>query len=240
MARQFDIATEGAILSQGAGELDPARAAAGCLRAAQRLGTVVASPFEVTGLSSGRREVEVVSKDGITLRASHAIMATGYEMIEGLPAPEVEIVASWAIATKPVSARSFWPRRCLIWEASQPYLYMRSTQDDRILIGGEDMKVSSPDQRRKLIAAKSRRLLAKAQRLLKRDDLELDFAWAGAFAESSNGLPVLRQHPELSRVFTILGAGGNGITFGVIGAAMARAWVEGKRDPDGDLFDGRR
>ena len=35
---------------------------------------------------------------------------------------------------------------------------------------------------------------------------------------------------------TVLGCGGNGITFSVIAASIARYWADGKTDPDATLF----
>ena len=31
-----------------------------------------------------------------------------------------------------------WPDNALVWEASDPYLYMRATLDGRVIIGGAD------------------------------------------------------------------------------------------------------
>ena len=74
--------------------------------------------------------------------------------------------------------------------------------------------------------------------LLNLPTLEIDYAWAGAFADSPTGLPIFKELPGLPGVFAILGCGGNGITFSVIAADVVKAWVKGHRDPDADLFVG--
>lgn len=236
LMQQFGIDRTAAILSEGSAELDPVRTAAGCLRAAQRLGARVVSPFDVARVESSSAGVILHSASGETLSCRNTILATGYEFVAAMPHDGVEIVSTWAIATKPIPADRFWPGRCLIWEASDPYLYIRATADLRVIVGGEDSGLTSPARRARATPAKSQRLLGKARKLLSLEDLEIDYAWSGAFAESSTGLPVLQPVPEFPGVFVILGCGGNGITFSMIGAQLADAWLAGRPDRDAPLF----
>lgn len=238
VAERFRLATTGAILSNGSAELDPARTAAGCLRAAHRLGATLISPCEVTGIENGPDVVRLTTADGGVVTCDKVVIATGYEVIDDLPRDAFEIVSSWAIATKPVAAETLWRDRCLIWEAADPYLYLRTTVDNRILAGGEDSGLVDPKRRAAAVPAKSETLLRKLAKLLQRDDLEIDYAWAGAFADSPTGLPLFKPLRGRPRAFAMLGCGGNGITFSVIGAQVAKAWVEGNRDADANLFLG--
>lgn len=233
---RFGIEATGALLSKGSAEVDPARLSAGCLRAAQRLGAEVVSPVEVVSVEADGDGVRLATTDGATVTCRRAVFATGYEVIGGLPRDRFDIVSSWAIATKPVPLERLWPTRCLIWEAADPYLYLRTTADNRILAGGEDSGLVSPARRQAAIPAKSAKLLGKVEALLGLDGLEIDYAWAGAFAESPTGLPVFGELPGQPGVFAILGCGGNGITFSVIAADIVKAWAEGRRDRDADLF----
>ena len=164
------------------------------------------------------------------------MFATGYEVIAGLPRDRFEIISTWALATKPLSPDALWPERCLVWEVSDPYLYMRTTRDRRILAGGEDSRLNDPDRRDAAIPNKAARLLEKIAELLPGRRLEVDYAWAGAFADSPTGLPFLSPVPDLKNCFAVLGCGGNGITFSVIAAEIVAAWVQGRMDPDADLF----
>lgn len=234
----FEIEATGAILSGGSAEIDPAATSAACLRAAQRLGATVISPCELTAIACGDKQVRLSTNSGGVITCRKAIFATGYEVLDGLPRRAFDITSSWAIATKPIAADAFWPGRCLIWEAADPYLYVRSTTDNRILAGGEDSGLASAARRDAAIPAKAETLIRKVRRLLNMPQLEIDYAWAGAFADSPTGLPVFKALPELRGVFAILGCGGNGITFSMIAADMAAAWVRGRRDPDADLFVG--
>ena len=236
LASTFGIDRTGAIISDGSAEVNPAQLSAGCLRAAQRFGARLYSPHEVTEVHPNARGVDLVTPEGATISARRAIFTTGYTVLPELPRDKFDEVSTWAIATKPLTADTFWPGRCLIWEAAEPYLYLRATRDNRILAGGEDSKLNSPDRRDAATPAKAQRLLAKVRELLPGRRLELDYAWAGAFADSPTGLPYIAPAPELRNCFAVLGCGGNGITFSVIAAEVVRAWVEGKPDPDEKLF----
>lgn len=238
IADQFGIDRTGAILSGGSAELDPARTAASCLRTAQRLGAVVLSPCKIIRAEAGDAGTTLTSEVGSSIKARKVVFATGYEVIKGLPRDAFEIISSWAIATQPLPLEQLWPTRCLIWEASDPYLYARTTADNRILAGGEDSKTSSPARRAASIPHKSKALLKKIQTLLNNPGLTVDYAWAGAFADSRTGLPIIKEIADLPGAMAVLGCGGNGITFSMIAAQIVRQWASGRRDRDSDLFQG--
>lgn len=236
VASAYGIDRTGAIISDGAAEVNPAQLAAECLRTAQRLGARLYSPREVKKVHPHPRGVDLETGDGPMISARRAVFATGYAVIPGLPRDKFERVSTWAIATNPLPADAFWPGRCLIWEAADPYLYVRTTWNNRILAGGEDSKLNSPDRRDEATPMKAERLLAKVKALLPGRRLEIDYAWAGAFADSPTGLPYMAPAPDLANCFAVLGCGGNGITFSVIAAEVVQAWAEGRADPDAKLF----
>jgi glycine/D-amino acid oxidase-like deaminating enzyme len=187
------------------------------------------------GTVDGR--IKVHTDDGPTITCRKVVMATGYETSPGIPRRSFDIVSSWAIATQPISPARLWHERCLVWEAADPYLYMRTTVDNRILVGGEDSALRSPVRRASAIAAKSKKLLDKAVELTGLADLKIDYAWAGAFAENPKGMPVFRPLQELPGSYAVLGCGGNGITFSMIGAQIVSARIAGRTDKDALLFD---
>jgi glycine/D-amino acid oxidase-like deaminating enzyme len=233
---EFEMDRTAAILSGGAAEVNPAQLSAACLRKAQHLGARLYARHDVIKATPDKRGVELETENGAVISARRAVFTTGYEVMPGLPRSKFDIISTWAIATKPIPAKAFWPTRCLVWEASDPYLYMRTTADNRILVGGEDSGLNDADRRQAAIPNKSRRLLEKVCALLPGRKLEIDYAWAGAFADSPTGLPYFSEVEDLPHCFAVLGCGGNGITFSVIAAEVVTRWVEGRRDPDSDLF----
>jgi glycine/D-amino acid oxidase-like deaminating enzyme len=232
----YGIERTGAILSEGAAEVNPVQLAAECLRTAQRNGARLYSPHEVTGVHPRADGVDLETREGAVISARRAVFTTGYAVLPELPRDKFDPVSTWALATKPLPPDAFWSGRCLIWEAADPYLYLRATVDNRIVVGGEDSKLNSPDRRDAATPAKAARLLEKLHKLLPGRRLTADYAWAGAFADSPTGLPYIAPVPGHRNCLAVLGCGGNGITFSVIAAAIARAWADGKADPDATLF----
>ena len=234
--QRYGFDRSGGIVSTGSAELDPVQLTAECLRIAQRKGARVCAPHEVAEIHATPRQVLLATAEGATVTARRAVFATGYETLEQIPADDYEIISTWAIATRPLKPEQFWPTRCLVWEAADPYLYMRATGDNRIVAGGEDAPFESPKRRDRLIGAKSRTVLQKVRELLRDDSLEIDYAWAGAFGDSPTGLPFISEVEGLPNCFGLLGCGGNGITFSMVAAQVALNWAAGKVDPDADLF----
>jgi glycine/D-amino acid oxidase-like deaminating enzyme len=226
----------GAILSSGSAELNPVQLATGCLRLAQRKGARIYAPIDITEIHATSRRVSLATAGSAIITAQRVIFATGYETLKQIPADRYEIRSTFAVATKPLRTEQLWPSRCLIWEAADPYLYVRTTRDNRIVAGGEDEYFDGPKRRDRKISGKAKRVLTKLRRLLGNNDPEIAFAWAGTFAESPSGLPFMGEIEGIPGCLALLGSGGNGMTFAMVAAELAREWMAGREDPDADLF----
>lgn len=236
--RIYGIDRTGAIISEGSGELNPVQLAASCFTAVHKKGGRIYAPFEVISVNAKARGVDIATANGGHVAAKKVIFATGYEVVKGVPKTAFEITSSWAIATKPIAKEKFWPGKCLIWEAADPYLYLRTTADNRVLIGGEDSSLKSPGRRSDAIPSKSEKLLDSLNNLLPGRQFEIDYSWAGTFAESDTGLPYIAPVSGMKNCLSTVGCGGNGITFSMVAAQLALAWVKAEKDPDAALFRG--
>ncbi len=179
--------------------------------------------------------LDIQTSEGFEVRARHAVFATGYEPLKILNMKGHRIISTWAMATPPQAER-LWPSRALIWEASDPYLYMRTTSDDRIVVGGCDEKFSDEEKRDSLIPTKIAAIGRKLSRLLPDVQTHADFAWTGSFGASATGMPSMGVVPGAKRCFAVLGYGGNGITFSTVAAQLVQRAIMGIKDPDEDLF----
>ncbi len=163
-------------------------------------------------------------------------MATGYEFPKSVPIRGHKIISTYAIATVKQPKR-LWPEQCTIWEASDPYLYLRTTPEGRIICGGEDEEFVDEDKRDALLARKTRTLQRKLGKLLPGISTKIDFAWAGSFGQSATGLPIIGPIPRMAHCFAALGYGGNGITYSRIAADVITGALTGNPDVDADLYD---
>ena len=117
-----------------------------------------------------------------------------------------------------------------------PYLYLRPTEDGRVMIGGEDEDFRDPVRRDRLIARKTRVLQRKFAALFPAIRLDVAFSWAGTFGETKDGLPYVDQTPEWPGAWFALCYGGNGLTFAILAAEIIRDAILGKRHEYADLF----
>ena len=165
----------------------------------------------------------------------YVVLATGYELAPFLRPKGYQVISTWALATRP-QKRALWPSRCLIWQAADPYLYLRTTQDGRVIAGGEDEEFADAATRDRLIPRKIAAVRRKLARLMPDLDTLPEFQWAGCFGASGSSMPAIGPVPGMPRCFAVLGYGGNGITFSVIAAQLVRAAILGIADPDAGLF----
>lgn len=229
------IEDRGAIWSAGNAELDPVRLVRGLWRSAGARGAALYAPVEVVDIDCGRRGVALTTAEGAVMRAGHVVLATGYELAPFLRPRGYRVISTWALATRP-QKRALWPSRCLIWQAADPYLYLRTTPDGRVIAGGEDEEFSDADTRDRLIPKKIAAIRRKLGRLMPGLDTEPAFRWAGCFGDSSTGMPAIGPVPGMQRCFAVLGFGGNGITFSAIAAQLVARAILGIEDPDAGLF----
>lgn len=235
LKQRFGIDREAALLGYDNIAADPRRLAAGFLCAAIARGARLHAPEELTGLEARARSVRAQTASERTIRCRHLVFATGYEIPLGLAPKGHSAISTWAIATVP-QPRKLWPEQCFIWEASEPYLYLRTTADGRVICGGEDEDFVDEDARNALIATKTATLRRKLGKLLPQLDTEVDFAWTGTFGASTTGLPTIGALPDHPNCWAVMGFGGNGITYSRIGAEIIRSALAGKPDPDADLY----
>ena len=235
---RYGIHCPGAILSTLAARVDPYRFAARLLRRLQRAGTEVYSHTRVCTLQANSRGVRLQTEAGAAIRCKHLVMATGYASQEWLKQRVACNRSTYAFVSNPVDPEALGVlRKTLVWESARPYLYLRTTLDHRLMVGGEDDAVDAPARRDAQVDPKARKLCQRVARMFQHLPLEPAYAWAGTFAETDDGLPFFGSHPQHGpRVHFAMAFGGNGITYAVLGAELLRAGIEGRRHALTDLF----
>jgi len=224
-----------AILSPGAAVADPVALSRGLLKIAAAQGARLYSPVNVKQVMAARHGV-VIDAGNHFVQARRVVFCTGHETVPGLPSRGTRITSSWAAATAPYTDYPRWLDGTLIWEAAKPYLYLRTTQDGRLIVGGEDAALDSPSYRADTLAAKARRLKQKTQKLFPGLDVEWSHVWAGAFGESNDGLPRIGPVPDMPHCHAVMGFGGNGTIYALIAAQMMPGLLAGRAPADADLF----
>jgi glycine/D-amino acid oxidase-like deaminating enzyme len=234
----YGFAAPAAILSKVAARMDPYRMTYRLLERLQRRGTAVFDRTTIEHLQPRSRGVNLRTTDGFRIDARHVVLAAGYESQHWLEQRVARNRSSYAFISEPMDAGELGPlATTLFWETARPYLYLRGSDDGRVLVGGADDAVDLPARRDRRVQGKSEKLLRQALALFPRAPIRPAFAWAGTFAETADGLPFFGPHPQHgSRVLFAMAYGGNGIAYSMLGGGLLRALVERRRHPLAELF----
>lgn len=237
LREQYSLPYCGAIVSGHAASCDPYLLGHGLLKAAVARGARIYDRTEATEFDEqSTGEVRVPTDRGPVVTARHVVMATGFESQQYLREKVVKFKATYALVTQPLPTTAPWPEDALFWETSRPYLYLRATDDRRLLAGGEDDETHSPVKRDALVEAKAAKILKRVQSMFPDLRLETEHAWAGTFGETKDGLPYIGQSPELPYARFALGFGGNGITFSAMAADVIADELCGRPNADAEIF----
>lgn len=232
----FSIRRNAALQSYGNLTVNPLQLAGGFLLDAVQNGSKIFAPVTAEDIEFGRRGViRIRTKEGPTLSARYVIYASGYE-IPSCVSTSNTVHSTYVIATQPQPTK-LWPKKCLLWEASDPYLYVRTTEDGRVICGGEDEDFENEEKRDALLTSKTSKLEKKLSALFPNLNPTAEFAWCGSFGASKTGLPTIGEIPGMKNCFSIMSFGGNGITYSSIAAELLTAHLSGQADPDADLFE---
>jgi glycine/D-amino acid oxidase-like deaminating enzyme len=230
----FGMISRGALCSPKGAIVDPVQLTRALLRRAEEMGAIVCPRTCVLEWTSDQSGATLVTSRG-TIRADWVVFATGYETPAPLRTESVRLQSTYAITTFPQEEKNAVPG-VLAWDTGQPYSYIRSTADGRIIAGGEDVAFRDAGIRDRLMPGKMRALERRLDALLPEARLETQFTWAGTFADARDGLPRVGRIPGAPRALASLGFGGNGIVFGVLASLILRGIALGEGHEDAELF----
>ncbi|MGA0558762.1 NAD(P)/FAD-dependent oxidoreductase [Larkinella sp. VNQ87] len=228
LSKRFGLAANAAICSSDAAEIDAYHFAHDLLQAAAEKGVKIFDHVEIQSTDYDPNGVRVLTTDLAQIDARHVVYCTGYESQEMLPNKVVNLKSTFAIVSEPIPELPAALRTMLLWDTQKPYLYLRTTDDNRILVGGGDEPFKNAVLRDQLIDKKQEMLTEQVRELYPDLPFIPDLAWAGTFGETKDGLPYIGEHPDFPHSYFALGFGGNGITFSVTAAELIRDRLQGK------------
>ena len=237
IAARFAFRRPAALLSHDAAQLDAYAFTHALVRDAVQRGLRVFDRTAVTDIDATDKGVTLSTADGCVVRARRLVFASGYETRDFLRQRVARLASTFALVSEPLRAIDGWGEgQCLIWEHARPYLYLRTTPDGRVIVGGEDEDFRNPAHRDRLLPRKTDALLERFRGLFPSMDIEMAFSWAGTFGETRDGLAYIGTHRDWPSSYFVLGYGGNGITYSLIGAEIIRDALLGLVHENADLF----
>jgi len=237
LEQQYGIQAFGALYNDRSAQMDCYRAATGIIQHHQKAQQLsVYSPVEIVNYQENKDGYTLLTNGGHRVTCKYVIIAAGFEAGKFLPKEVMKLNSTYALVSNPIDASQFWKERSLIWETRSPYFYMRSTVDNRIMMGGEDEPFRNPRLRDLLLRKKVRKLSYKFKKMFPEIPFEVSMAWCGTFSSTADGLPFIGEWPGHKRMLYALGYGGNGITFSMIAAQMLRNQISGTKDSRKHVF----
>lgn len=179
---------------------------------------------------------ELQTTTGYKINSKYVIIAAGFEAGKFLPKQVMKLTSTYALISEPVDEKYIWHKKSLIWETKEPYIYIRTDNKNRIIVGGEDEDFKDPVKRDSLLRKKVSILEKKLKKLFPHIPFKTDMAWCGTFSSTDDGLPYIGTWPGVDRMFYALGYGGNGITFSMIAAQLIKNKLKGIEDEREDVF----
>lgn len=160
--------------------------------------------------------VTIITEEGYKVVCKRVVFCTGFETFRMFKKRYANIISTFACVSEQNINLYDELKDILIWDTDLPYIYMRTTDDRRLLVGGEDVPFRNGEIRDKIKDWKAVRLQEKLRRLFPTIYFKEDYNWTGAFGTTKDGLPYIGEHPDFKNAIFVLGLGGNGITFSVL------------------------
>ncbi len=228
---RFPFDKPAALVTKGDAEVNPLTLSRQVVRHLSQANVPIFEETDVTDVVSDGNGWLVVTPEA-TFKANHVIFATGYGTSPLLDSHRLELNRSYAIATNPVDDFRSWDGRALIWETKRPYLYVRTTTDGRIIAGGLDEEKPETPHSEALIQKRAERIRQAVEELFPMYELTVEYAWVALFGESVDQLPFIGEHPDRPHLYYLLGYGGNGTVYSMLGSKMLSDAVRGVENED--------
>ena len=226
-----------ALLSNDGAQVDAYLFSHRLLQHATKHGLLVFDRTKIINLGYQNKNSIFKTEDKFTIKAKRIVYATGYESVKYVSKSIVKLLSTFATVSEHMDDDSRVHKNDLmIWNTANPYLYMRTTHDGRILIGGRDENFYNPLKRDKMIKRKAVQLAEDFKTLFPAVDFKPEFSWAGTFGATKDGLPFIGNYKPIRNGYFALGFGGNGITFSQVAATIIADLIEGKNNSDARLF----
>ncbi|WP_373232618.1 NAD(P)/FAD-dependent oxidoreductase [Cohnella sp.] len=231
IAECFPFRRAAAIVTPGDAEINPYLFVQALAEDAQVYGLEVFENTAMQAVEPTSEGYRVITSQG-EIEAEQIVYAVGYiPEHAGGQWVRPTFSRSYAIVTDPISSLSDWHSRFMIWESARPYLYMRTTFDNRIIIGGLDENIRMPVRKDQELRKHSNELLSALKSLFPNLSPQIRYELCATFAGSEDGLPWIGEDPQRPGQHYCLGYGGNGIIYSMLGAEIIRDHLLGIYNP---------
>ncbi|WP_073337595.1 NAD(P)/FAD-dependent oxidoreductase [Clostridium grantii] len=234
----FSFNIKAGLLSiEGGAKLDPYKFTHDLLNESCKKGLKVYENSEVIRVDYSEKGVTVETVYGHKVKGKIIIVATGYNT-ELFTKRNFGIkTTTFNIATKPINNIKEIYKSVVVRDNEDPYNYLRTTSDNRIIIGGEDINFIPEIFNEELCNKSYDKLEQRLKNMFPHLNIDVEYRYCGAFASTQDNLGFLGKDPKNSKLWYGLGYGANGILYAVLGGMMLSKLYLGEEVKDLKLFD---
>lgn len=235
---KYPFSKEAAIYSYHDAELNPFKFTHALLAHSAKKNVRIYERTAMNGhyYDEAKKTMVITTKTGHRVRAKRVIFATGYEGIDLLKEKLVRFTSTYTVTTHPVQDFSSWYNRTLIWETARPYIYMRTTADNRIIIGGLDENTIYPDARDRKLMHKKEKLIEELNKRFPAIQAKPDYYSAAFYGGTVDGLPIIGVYDPYPNCYFLFAFGDNGTVYSqTLAKIIAQDILEGSH-PDLHMY----
>lgn len=168
----------------------------------------------------------VYTQSGQKVYFENLILTTGYTKLYPAIKNKASINRTYAFSSKPINGPT-WNHGIMVWETKNPYLYFRTTVDNRIIAGGLDEEKNSVSKDEEKIYAKAQEIKRQIEDIFPHLQIDIQYYWNALFGSSEDGLPFIGRDPIHSNIYYLLGYEGNGTCYSMAGALIIKDLIKG-------------
>ena len=240
--KRFDFDIKAGVYGiNGGAEFDPYKYTHNLLEISSNLGLKIYENTEAIKVNYDDDLVTIETNYGYKVKSKIIIVATGYNTKAFTDRNFGTKTTTYNIATKPLNEIVGWHKNVLIRDNCDPYNYLRTTKDNRIIIGGEDERFE-PDIFDESMANKKYNILENRLKSMFKNikDIEIEYKYCGAFASTKDNIGFLGKDKKNEKLWYGLGYGANGILFATLGGMFLSDLYLGKVHKELELFNPNR
>ncbi|MFV8827715.1 NAD(P)/FAD-dependent oxidoreductase [Alkalihalobacterium sp. APHAB7] len=235
---RYPFRKEAALYSYDDGEINPFAFTHNLFDYAAKKGVKIFEHTEVNGKKFEQTKATIRTKNYHSIQARHVIVACGYEGLDIKKEKKTSFVSTYIVTTKPVEVDNFssWYNKTLIWETARPYTFIRTTKDNRIIIGGLDENTPYAEVRDRKLISKRDKLIIEFNKLFPDIKVEPEYYATAFYGGTNDGLPIIGKYDEYPNCHFLFGFGDNGTVYSMILSRIIVDDIVKGHSPDLELY----
>ncbi|MBC7606344.1 MAG: FAD-binding oxidoreductase [Burkholderiales bacterium] len=236
MTEQFGFDAPKAIFSKHGGQTNAYVFAHALLQYQKEEKFAVCFGTVLTKVEHQKKVATIETEERFTIKTNKIIYANGYQAFQIINKNILNLKSTYAVIREQYNRAEFRKDNVVILNTAKPYLYLRTTLDGRILVGGRDEDCYNPKKRDRLIVSKAKQLVSDFNKIYFNIKFKAAFCWTATFGQTKDGLPITGAYDKIPSSYFGLGIRNSDITFSVIAAKIITDLMLGNENSDAMIF----